>query len=71
MVIKTRKVFEVSEEAKKKGEVKAGCCDWPVTNLYALADNQEEADKLFVESKAGMCGACFCDYLVKEGLQIL
>ena len=34
-------------------------CGWDVSPLYALADSQEEADRL-----EGLCSNCMCEWLL-------
>lgn len=69
------KVFSISDEALANaenksqgfGEVKCGGCNWSVSRLYALAESQDEADRLFLSGDAGLCGDCLCDLLVEGG----
>jgi hypothetical protein len=47
-------------------EVKCGACNWETGSLYILANTQEEAESLYLDGKAGMCGECMCNFLVEE-----
>jgi hypothetical protein len=51
-------------------EEKCGGCNWPVTNLYALADSQEEAEALYQSGDAGLCGDCMCEMIVEQGWEV-
>jgi len=51
-----------SEDAKCSG------CNWPASRLYALADSQDEADKLYKSGDAGLCGDCMAALLVDFGV---
>jgi len=59
------KLFRFCDE-----DLKCGGCNWRVSCLYVLADNEEEAKKLFEEGEA-LCASCMCDMLVEEEYRIL
>jgi hypothetical protein len=58
------KLFIVSTEEE---EPKCGGCNWRVGRLYALAETQEEAQELYGNGDAGLCGDCMCDLIVEGG----
>jgi len=49
---------------------KCGSCNWEVTNLYLMAENEEEAMKEYAEI-GGLCGDCMSELLANEGYTII
>ena len=67
--MENQKLFVVNS-AKTDEAAKCGGCNWEVSQLYAIARSQEDADKLFKSGDAGLCGDCLCDLLVEGGYKI-
>lgn len=49
---------------------KCGSCNFPTCDFYVLADSQEEAEELFKDGDAGMCGACFTNWIMQENYEV-
>jgi len=52
-------------------EVKCGGCLWRVSRLYVIAKTQKEAEELYEQGEAGLCGDCISDLLVETGYKII
>lgn len=48
-----------------EGHERCGGCNWDASKLVALADSQEDADRLFESGDAGMCGECMAEMLTE------
>ena len=57
------KLFTVNKEENEAR--KCNGCNWKVSRLYGLASSQKEADKLYKNDEAGLCGECIADLLVE------
>ena len=69
------KVYTVSEQALERakgsehahfslnGQPKCGGCNWEQSQLFVLADSQEEADEIYLAGDGGLCGDCLADLL--------
>ncbi len=56
------KLFTVNKE---ENGARCNGCNWKVSRLYALASSQKEADELYKNGEAGLCGDCIADLLVE------
>ena len=63
-------MFVVHSESKTGQTEKCGGCNWAVSRLYAYAETQEGANKLYESGEAGLCGDCMADLLVETGYKI-
>lgn len=46
-------------------EIRCCGCGWRVSNLYLIADSEEEAKKLHEDEGMGLCAECICE-LIRE-----
>jgi len=60
------KIFKVGENEK------CGSCNWKVWNTYLLAENEEEAKKIYKDcGNRGLCADCLVELLIEEGYEIV
>jgi hypothetical protein len=59
------RIYQVETEQEMP---KCGGCNWESSNLYALANSEEEAQELYETEQAGCCSQCLVELLANYGI---
>ena len=68
----TMKIFRFdAKEITGEDQIRCWGCGFSTDALYVLASSREEAKKMILEGRAGLCGLCFAEMLATSDTEII
>lgn len=59
------KIFRVGQDEK------CGGCNWRVSNVYLIADSEEQARELYKENNRGLCADCMVELIMEDNREVV